>query len=70
MTPAAPTPTPAKLAYSIPEAVAATSFGKTVLYEDIAAGILPARKRGNRTIILAEDLKAYLAALPAVETKQ
>ena len=41
-----------------------------MLYEDIAAGILPARKRGNRTIILAEDLKAYLAALPAVETKQ
>lgn len=56
-----------KLAYSVPEAVVATSIGKTVLWEDIAKGKLPTRKRGTRTIILAEDLAAYLAGLPVLE---
>lgn len=54
----------AKLAYSIDEAVAATSISRSVIYEDIAAGRLTALKRGRSTIILAADLAAYLAALP------
>ncbi len=56
-----------KLAYSIEEAIAATGIGKTSLYDDIAAGLLVARKRGTRTIILTTDLNQYLAALPAME---
>ena len=38
----------------------------TSLYEAIAAGRLVARKRGRRTIILAEDLRKWLDAMPAV----
>ncbi len=56
-----------KLAYAVDEAAAATSIGKTNLYVAIAAGTLPARKFGRKTLILAEDLIAYLNALPAFE---
>lgn len=65
-----PAPAAPKLAYTIEEAIAATGIGKTSLYEDIAAGLLRAKKRGTRTILLTEDLAAYLAALPDAETKQ
>lgn len=55
-----------RLAFTIAEAVEATSISRTLLYEDIASGLLIARKRGTKTIILTENLIAYLAALPAV----
>ena len=53
------------LAYTIEEAVIATGISKRSLYEDIAAGKLKPRKRGRSTLILTEDLNAYMAALPA-----
>lgn len=56
-----------KLSYSIKEACDATGIGRTVIFEEIKAGNLKARKRGSSTIILAEDLQAYLAALPEAE---
>lgn len=56
-----------KLAYSIKEAVEATGISRAALYQDIAAGKLATRKRGASTIILADDLNAYLAALPSAE---
>jgi hypothetical protein len=61
-----------KLAYTIPEVTEVTGIGRTSIYEEIAAGRLVARKRGSSTIILAEDLAAYLAGLPVVgkETQQ
>lgn len=55
-----------KLAYSIAEASEATGIGRTAIYEEISAGRLKARKRGSATLILAEDLQAFLAGLPAV----
>jgi hypothetical protein len=58
-----------KLAFSIEEAMAATSFGRQAIYDDINSGLLIARRRGSRTIILAEDLAAYLAALPAFKAR-
>jgi hypothetical protein len=58
-----------KLAFSIEEAMAATSFGRQALYDDINSGLLIARKR-PRTIILAEDLAAYLTALPALKVRK
>lgn len=39
-------------------------MGATKAYEEIKAGRLVARKVGRRTIILDEDLKAWLDALP------
>ena len=67
----APAPPPiAKLAYTVDEAADVTSIGRTSLYADHAAGLIEMRKRGSRTIILADELRRYLAALPVVETKQ
>lgn len=54
-----------RLAYTIRDAVKATGLGRTTLYHAIADGSLRAVKRRSRTLILAEDLKAFLRALPA-----
>ena len=53
-----------KLAYSIREVVEAGGGSRTVVYEAIKSGALKAKKRGKRTIILADDLTQYLEALP------
>jgi excisionase family DNA binding protein len=52
--------TPAKLAYSIPEAVAATAMSRAYIYAEIQARRLNATKIGSRTVILADDLRAWL----------
>ena len=59
-----------KLAYSIPDAVKLTGFSRSVIYQEIGSGRLRAVKRGRRTAILADDLQAWLAALPSVNAKQ
>ena len=51
---------PAKLCYSIREAMEATSVGRSFLYSEIAAGRLLTIKVGARTLIAADDLKAWL----------
>ncbi|MDC8753321.1 excisionase family DNA-binding protein [Erythrobacter sp. sf7] len=51
---------PPKLAYSIREAVAATSLSKTTLYAKIAANELRAVRVGGRTVIPAESLHALI----------
>jgi hypothetical protein len=48
------------LAYSIDE----LPIGRTKAYAEIAAGRLRAVKSGQRTLILADDLRDYLASLP------
>jgi len=55
----------APLAYSVEEAAGAAGLGRNKIYEAVTAGLLPAKKVGKRTIILAEDLRAYLVGLPA-----
>ena len=54
------------IAYSIREAVAAANIGRSSIYEAIAAGRLNARKLGKRTLILRDDLTAWLDSLPPV----
>ena len=49
-----------KLVYSIPDVMATADAGRTTIYRAIQAGELVARKRGRRTIILAEDLRRWL----------
>jgi hypothetical protein len=56
---------PEPLVYSIADACAVGGFKRTRAYELIASGKLDGRKQGSRTIITAESLRAYLAALPA-----
>ena len=57
------------LAHSIAEACAQSSIGRTAIYELINTGQLPARKRGRRTLILAEDLQCCLQSLPSIKVK-
>lgn len=52
------------LGYSIPGAAAATSFSESVIEAAIRAEILPVRRHGNRTIVLASDLARWLNSLP------
>lgn len=40
-----------------------TGVGQTKIYEAINQGLLPARKYGRRTLILASDLEAFLKNL-------
>lgn len=53
-----------KQAYSINDFCEAFSIPRTTVYELIAAGRLPIKKFGRRTLIRAEDAKAWLDALP------
>ena len=54
------------VAYSVPEAARAASIGTTKLRNEIRAGRLRARKIGKRTIITAQDLEDWAAALPDI----
>ncbi len=57
----------APVAYSISQAVAATGLSRSNLYVALGAGELLARKRGKRTVILAEDLRRFISSLPAFD---
>ena len=51
-------------ALSISEVCAAIGVGRTKIYEAIANGGLKARKVGNRTLILKDELRQFLESLP------
>jgi excisionase family DNA binding protein len=57
------------LAFTIAEACAVARTGKTALYEAIRSGALRAVKRGRRTLVLPQDLRAWIERLPAIEAK-
>lgn len=52
---------PPKLAYSIREACAVSSLGRTTIYNHIASGRLESRRIGGRTIIPAHSLHLLIA---------
>ncbi len=52
------------LAYSIDDAVVRTPVSRSDLYRAMKRGDLKAKKSGRRTLILRDDLAAYLAQLP------
>ena len=54
-----------KIAYTINEACEAIGIGRTMIYQEIALGRLPAVKLNKRTVIRAEDLLDYVRGLPA-----
>lgn len=56
---------PRKLAYSIEDVQELTGLGRSFLYEQIKAESLPIRKAGRRSLIFADDLKAWLSSLPS-----
>lgn len=51
---------------SVPEAMRFLGIGRNLLYNEINAGRLIARKAGARTIITTEDAVAYLRSLPQI----
>jgi len=65
-----PPPEVERVAYTIDELCSGSGrvAGRTKLYEEIAAGRLRARKLGRRTVILAADARAWLEALPVMES--
>lgn len=57
-----------KLGYSIAEACAASSLGRTTLYSHIAAGRLQVVRVGGRTIVPVENLRALIGGSLAAAT--
>lgn len=55
-------PDPNAIAYSVKQTARLLGVGRSSLYEQISSGALRAAKIGKRTIILKEDLQAFLAA--------
>ena len=53
-----------RLAYTVEEALNLLSIGRNKLYAEAKAGRLKLRKSGRRTLVLADDLRAYIASLP------
>ncbi len=52
--------TTTKLAFTIPEAVAASGVSRRTLYRYITTRELPHVKVGNRTLIRSSDLESFL----------
>jgi excisionase family DNA binding protein len=58
-----------QFAFTVAEACAAARVGKTVLYQAISSGVLVARKRGRRTLVLPADLKRWIEGLPTIKSE-
>jgi len=54
----------ARLAYPISRLVRESDVSQSLIYEEIAAGHLIARKIGHRTIVRRADALAWLRSLP------
>jgi excisionase family DNA binding protein len=57
-----------RISYSVNEAAKAAGIGLTKLREEIRAKRLIARKLGKRTLINVDDLNAWAANLPRVDS--
>ena len=53
-----------EIAISIIEAARRAGVSRSSIYEAIGGGQLAVRKCGRRSLVLVEDLKAWISALP------
>lgn len=53
------------MAYSVSDVLQMVGIGRTKFYQLVSAGEIKVRKIGNRTIVLAADLDAWLESLPS-----
>ena len=58
-----------RLAYGVSEACSEANICRDGLYNAIREGLLIARKYGRRTLILEDDLRAFLQSLPRLDLK-
>lgn len=58
-----------QLLYTIPQCCRLAAIGRTKFYELVAAGEIPVRKVGKKTLIAAADLKRWADCLPAIAVK-
>lgn len=56
-----------KLAYSVAGAAAATDYGESTIRLKISEGLIEARKDGEKTVILRDELVRYFHSLPIVK---
>jgi excisionase family DNA binding protein len=61
-----PEATPRPLSYKIGDAARATGASRRRLYRAIENKKLTARKDGRATLVLADELQAWLKSLPAI----
>jgi len=52
-------------ALQVPDAVRISGLGRSSIYAAMKEGKLPYRKAGRRTLILVDDLRRFIEALPA-----
>ena len=57
------------IALTILQATELSGLCRSVIYEEIHRGRLRALKRGRSTRILINDLRKYIATLPAIQSK-
>ena len=53
-----------KAAYSVNEFCQTYSIGRTLFYDEVAAGRLRVKKAGKKTLVLATDGEAWAHGLP------
>jgi hypothetical protein len=59
-----------KLGYSVDSLAKAADSSRSVVYEELAAGRLKAKKLGARTIIPADEARRWLQSLPDFGSEQ
>ena len=59
----------ARLAHGVPDLSKRTGIPESSIWAAIRSGALRARKLGRRTLILEDDARAFLDALPAREPR-